>query len=330
MQIKYLTSIFLLFTFNAYTQDATTYLENGIEKHKNKDFKGAKKEYTKVIELDKTNVSAHYNRAVCEYALGNIEKAFVDYSKTIALDSTFVKALYGRAIIYVNKEKYNEAILDLDKLILVDSTITSAYTLRGQLRIVKNDLNSGCNDFVKAKQMGDLEAEKFINQHCRTIITTGSEKIVNEELELFWPENEKWKIGSQQENSQMAVVELIREGETLENWTEIGTMTSYKNVPRIPVDDAMNLIYGTAKTNAINPKITFIEKDETAKYPWIIFKIESPKFRNDKIPESQVWMLIQGEKTMYSVFRAVKQAEIPLELQEKWVSFLKTSKVVSQ
>ena len=69
-----------------------------------------------------------------------------------------------------------------------------------------------------------------------------------------------------------------------------------------------------------------IEKDENAKYPWIIFKIECPSNGS----ESQVWYATQGTDEMFVNFRAVKQKKVPADLQVKWVKFFKTAKIVTQ
>jgi hypothetical protein len=41
---------------------------------------------------------------------------------------------------------------------------------------------------------------------------------------LNWPEDEDWKVASSQENDQLSMLELIQSEETLEDWTEIGSM----------------------------------------------------------------------------------------------------------
>lgn len=75
--------------------------------------------------------------------------------------------------------------------------------------------------------------------------------------------------------------------------------------------------------------VTFIEKDESVEYPWIIFTIECPSFKNDKTPESQLWYVVQGKTSLYTNFRAIKKAEIPENLKEKWTKFFKTGKIVN-
>ena len=64
-------------------------------------------------------------------------------------------------------------------------------------------------------------------------------------------------------------------------------------------------------------------------FPWIIFKIETPKFKtDDKGPESQLWYIVQGETSLYTNFRAIKEKEISKDLETKWVKFFKKGKIV--
>ena len=59
---KILTLIMAFITLTTFAQTAKEYLQNGIEKHNQQDFKGAIKDYTKAIKLDKDYVDAYYNR----------------------------------------------------------------------------------------------------------------------------------------------------------------------------------------------------------------------------------------------------------------------------
>jgi hypothetical protein len=149
-----------------------------------------------------------------------------------------------------------------------------------------------------------------------------------ENLKIFWPEEYKWKIGSNQENESMHILELIAGDEKIEKWSIMGTMMSIKGAKNVPVDKAMNLMYDQAKQNAPKATLTLIEKDEAAKNPWIIFKIESPRFNNDKNPESQLYYIIQGESSLYSNFVAIKEKQLHDDFVNKWVKVFKASELV--
>jgi len=321
---KVLTIIVIFCSLTAFGQTAKDYLQNGIAKHKQQDFAGAIKDYDKAIEADKSNKDAYYNRGVCNLALRDFKSAMVDFNKTIELDPEFVKAYYSRATVFVSQKKYVEALPDLNKVIEIDPTTPDALTLRGQIRAQTGNKEGACEDFNRAKSLGDKRAEKYLSQFC------GNEQQEGESLMLDWPENENWKVGSSQENEQMAMIELIHTNETLENWTEMGNMMSIKGVKNVPMDKAMNMMFAQAKQHSSKAKLTFIEKDESVQYPWIIFTIEAPSFENDERPESQLWYIVQGKQALYTNFRAVKQATISPELKDKWIRFFKTGKIVNK
>lgn len=313
----------MICSFASFGQTSEEYLEKGIAKHKEQDYKGAIKEYDKAIKADNNNKFAYFNRGTCELALKEYSSAMADFSKTIEIDPQYTNAYYSRASVYVSQEKYVNSLPDLDKTIELDPSTPNALTLRGQIRAQTGNKEGACSDFNKAKEIGDKQADKYLSKFC------GNEKPLGESLMLNWPENENWKIGDRQENSKMTVIDFIHSDETLKNWTEIGNMTCIKGVTGVPMDEAMNLMFNQAKTNSPKAKLTFIEKDDKATYPWIIFTIESPNFKEDKTPESQMWYIVQGKKSFYTNFRAVKKASIPADLKEKWIAFFKTGEIVT-
>ena len=320
-----------LFTFLAcaifttsFGQTADEYLKSGIEKHNSKDYEGAIKEYSKAIKADKDLKVGYYNRGVCELGLKDFKSAKKDFDKTIDLDPTFIKAFYSRASVYVSQEKYKEALPDLDKTIEIDQKFPNALTLRGQIRAQIGNKNGACSDFNKAKEIGDKQADRYLSQFC------GNEQQDAESLSLHWPESENWKIGSNQENDEMTMLELIPSNETFDNWTEIGTMISIKGAKNIPMDKAMAMQFERLKESSPKAKLTFIEKDESVEYPWIIFTIESPKSKDYKNPESQLWYITQGKTSLYINFRAVKESTVPANLKDKWINFFKTTKIIYQ
>ncbi|RYD81773.1 MAG: tetratricopeptide repeat protein, partial [Sphingobacteriales bacterium] len=317
--MKYILLILTIFcTCTAFAQTTDEYLQKGITKHKQQDYKGAIDDYDKAIKADKNNKDAYFNRGSCKLALKDFKFATADFSKTIELDPNYIKAYYSRATVSISQEKYVDALPDLDKVITLNPAMPNALTLRGQIRAQTGNKKGACEDFNKAKEIGDKAADKYLNQFC------GNKTQTAESLILNWPENEDWKVGSNQDNDQMTMIELIHKNETLENWSEIGSMISIKGAKDIPMDKAMNMMFEQAKKNSPKAKLTFIEKDESAEHPWIIFTIEAPNFKNDKRPESQLWYIVQGKQALYTNFRAVKQASVPTELKDKWIPFFKT------
>ena len=168
----------------------------------------------------------------------------------------------------------------------------------------------------------------FITFFFLTITSFGQS--TTENLKIVWPEEYKWKVGSNQEDQAQQMIELIPGNETVDKWTIIGTMMSIKGAKNIPMDIAMNTMFDQAKQNAIKPTLTLIERNDTARNAWIIFKIEAPKFKNDKNPESQLYYIIQGQSSLYSNFVAIKEKTLSKAFIEKWAKIFKSSELVYQ
>jgi tetratricopeptide (TPR) repeat protein len=319
---KIFTTIAISCSLVSFAQTSQEHFQNGIKKHTAQDYKGAIKDYDKAIKEDKAYTDAYFNRGTCELGLKDFKSAMADFTKAIELDPKYVKAYYSKATVLISQEKYAEALPELDKAIELDQTTPNALTLRGQIRAQTGNEKGACEDFSKAKEIGDKNADKYISQFC------SNEQHAGESLKLEWPANENWKVGSNQENDQMRMIELIHADETFENWTEIGTMMSIKGALNLPVDNAMNMMFEQSKKNYPKAKLTFIEKNETVEYPWIIFTIELPSSKNNKTPESQLWYIVQGKTALYTNFRAVKQDTVPADLKDKWTKFFKTGEIV--
>jgi tetratricopeptide (TPR) repeat protein len=326
---KLLTTIAIICSLTAFGQTAQENYDKGNEKVNSQDFAGSIKDFDKAIKLDAKYTDAYYNRATSKMYVKDYKGAISDYNKAIELKPDFLNAFTNRAVAKLKSNDPKGAIQDFDSAIKLDPTNASAYFMRGQVKLQSGDTDAGCGDLGKAKELGDKRADKFIQQYCSNTNSSTTANKTIESLMIDWPDAEGWKVANQQDNSEQKVIELLRNKETFDNWTEIGTMTVYKGINaslKIPITKTMDLMYDSAKKNCPSAKLTMIEKDDKAKYPWIIFKIEC----DSKGSESQVWYATQGTDELFVNFRAVKQKTIPADLQDKWVKFFKTAKIVSQ
>ncbi|WP_157255389.1 hypothetical protein [Pedobacter sp. Leaf216] len=151
-----------------------------------------------------------------------------------------------------------------------------------------------------------------------------------EKLQIAWPGEYKWKIASDQKSGNTRMVELLVGNESFKNWTIIGTMLSLMGSTSVPVKQAMNATYTQTLKNAPQAKLKMIETGTKSGSPWILFRIESPKFNNSAIPESQLYYIIQGKSALYSNFVAVKQPALGVLFIEKWARVFKNSTLVSK
>ncbi|PXY44581.1 hypothetical protein [Flavobacterium hydrophilum] len=142
-------------------------------------------------------------------------------------------------------------------------------------------------------------------------------------LTINWPKEEDWHIVDQQNNATgtMTTIVLLKGKETIANHNEIGTTYIYHGSLSVPIETEIEELYLSLKKYAPTAKKTIIEKDDKAKHPWIICKIESPE-------KSMIHYAIQGKNESYSNFWSTKQNEITPESQEKWVEIFKSSKII--
>lgn len=152
------------------------------------------------------------------------------------------------------------------------------------------------------------------------------EKIEN--LNVTWPEEYKWKVGNSQEDKTMHFMELVPGNESIDKWSIIGTMMSLKNVHDLSMNEAVKLFHAQTKAQAPDAKLTVLEKNETVKNPWVLFKIEVEKYLSDAKPESQLYYIIQGDSSLFVTFVGIKEKEISKKFEEQWSNVFKTSKLV--
>ena len=165
---------------------------------------------------------------------------------------------------------------------------------------------------------------------CLTLTCLAMTSQAQENLKIAWPGDIKWKIASNQKSGNTRMVELIPENETTNNWTILGTMVSIMGAKPMAVEKYMNMTFNQTVKNAPKAKLTMIEKGVTSGYPWILFRVESPGFKNSKIPESQLYYIIQSRNALYSNFVAVKQPSLGVLFVEKWVKVFKNSALVNK
>jgi tetratricopeptide (TPR) repeat protein len=161
-----LTILVIIISATSFGQTADDYLKSGIEKYNSKNFEGAIKDYTQAIKINGNLKDGYFHRGVSEWALQDFESAKKDFGKTIQLDPKFTEAYFDRAVILISQQEFTQALADLDKTIALGESSTRALMFRGEIRAHSGNIEGACEDFNKAKENGDLQAEKYINEYC--------------------------------------------------------------------------------------------------------------------------------------------------------------------
>ena len=82
-----------------------------------KDSTKALSDYSKVLDLDTTNINAYSNRAGLYIKQQELDKALEDCNKALAIDSTFVRLYRQRASVYEMTKNYEKAIDDYERIL---------------------------------------------------------------------------------------------------------------------------------------------------------------------------------------------------------------------
>lgn len=103
----------------------------------NDDYDKAILDYTKVIEIDSTYATAHFNLGVLRYELRVIDLAFIDFSRAIKCNPKYAEAYYMRGLCEESKSLDEEAIADFEYAL----SLRPNYSLASQaIERVKNTI----------------------------------------------------------------------------------------------------------------------------------------------------------------------------------------------
>ncbi|MCK9421985.1 MAG: tetratricopeptide repeat protein [Bacteroidales bacterium] len=123
------------------------------------------------ILTGKVNVEkavVYFNRANEKYKDGDIRGAIAGYDSAIFLQPEYAKAYNNRGIIRAfDLKDYAGAKADFDKAIELETGYGDAYLGRGTVLFYLHNTEAACNDWHRARQLGNLHAAHLIELHCK-------------------------------------------------------------------------------------------------------------------------------------------------------------------
>ena len=93
------------------------------------------------------------------------------------------------------------------------------------------------------------------------------------------------------------------------------------------LETALNIFLNGHKEESPKAKITILERNDTVKHFWALYKVETSNFPNDPIPESQITYLIQGDTSLFMSFVIIKETFLSDDFIMKWSKILKESRL---
>jgi hypothetical protein len=149
-----------------------------------------------------------------------------------------------------------------------------------------------------------------------------------ERLQILWPPEFNWKVIEKYEDSSVHSIQIIPAADSVQRWSIMGFMARSKsNFKTKGLEQIIKAHKDAALQESPLARFSIIEKDSSAKIYWVIFKVDTPSFPNDPIPESQLWYVIQSEAAFYSNFVAIKKEKLSNEFISKWTKIFKSSKL---
>ena len=234
---------FLLFTPAMGQQDGEFYYKQGLEKAEAGDLERALELFDKSISMKGDEYVAWYNRGIVKSMMGRYEEALVDLEQTVKLNPAYKKAYLNRGTAKKHLTDFGGAIADYSRAIQLDSAYGEAYYDRGLVYELFDKMDMACRDFIKAKELLYVNADKRVNT-CLDISKRGElhpvlylNKTANNRLYGFSSEH-PIKIGTGPDGgpaNERAYLELLRDAKGKPvRYERIGTCCGYKsdNAPK--------------------------------------------------------------------------------------------------
>ena len=150
----------------------------------------------------------------------------------------------------------------------------------------------------------------------------GQQKV--EGLHVDWPADYKWKVIDQQDKNGIQLMRIIPGNDTKANPSIIGAIAAYSGVKFSNTDEMIQHYQSGLDTGTT---LTVMEKNNTTKNIWVLFKVETPVTKKYPEPESDLYYVIQGEYALYENNVAIKSPSLSKEFVEKWTGIFKTARI---
>jgi len=145
-------------------QNADLYCSRGWLYERKGDFRKAKKDFTKAININYRNKDAYYNRGLVFVRMKKYGLAIKDFDKAIELDSRAVDAYCNRGNANYQLGKSDLAIRDYNEGLKIKPDDADLYYNRGVAYLSKGLKSKASMDFKKAAVLGHRLASEMISR----------------------------------------------------------------------------------------------------------------------------------------------------------------------
>jgi len=160
---------------------------------------------------------------------------------------------------------------------------------------------------------------------CTTQAAIGQRK--GERITIDWPGEYNWKTVQQKHDENTQTSMIIPGNESVSAASIIGSLKAYQGVKVATVGDMIDHYKAGLDSGTT---FTLIDKEQNTNYPWILFKVETPRTRQYPEAESDLYYVVQGKYALYENYVAIKEAQLSDEFVKKWKAVFMASKITTE
>lgn len=153
-----------------YPKEAASYIsERAMIKAQKEMHKEAVIDYDTYYQTMDGNVNAmfYYLREQSNYKAKNFKRALEDIEAAVKLEPTNTEYLAEQGAVNLRIARYDEAIKNLKAALAVDPKFAACYRLIGFCQIQQGKKAEACENYAKAKELGDEAVLPLIEKNCK-------------------------------------------------------------------------------------------------------------------------------------------------------------------
>jgi len=122
-------------------------------------------DYENAIKYNYKNQKVYFNKSLIHYVFSDFKKAIKSFSKSLEVNKNSYFALGGLANIYLKQKRGKKAQEYAQKATLINPKYAFGYYVLGKTKVILKNGNY-CNDFIKAKELGQKDMVEILNEFC--------------------------------------------------------------------------------------------------------------------------------------------------------------------
>ncbi len=142
------------------------YYNRAMAKYHTNDFAGAIQDFDSAIRIYNKDVDYFLNRGASKFALNDFTGGLADFKEILKLNPNHADAMINCANAEAMLNNFPAALDYFNKAIALKPNEKLAYFNRGHLYFRMNQLDSACEDWRHALDMGYSDASFMLNKHC--------------------------------------------------------------------------------------------------------------------------------------------------------------------